>query len=324
MNQPMRRLTSFLAVLLIAACSRDVTTGLPEMAADHVASAKKLKDAIAFFTRDFNPTDGGLALMGTDGSARRPLAGGELGFEPDISPDGRRIAFSRNTDVGVTSVFVMNVDGTATTEVAGGLVFNPTPRWSPDGCQIAFTYSQSDQQTGPRVSIVNADGSGFRLVTPAPDPNEFVFEEGPTWSPDGTRLAFSRNSILHVIDVDGTGMAAVSSDFGFTPSWSPDGQRIAFGSLDGIKLINVDGTNLVQVTTPAPGEFDSWPRWSPDGQRLVISHFDGTFVQIVRINADGSGAVNLTPSGVHDFMPDWGGRAADGDDQGDDGLARCR
>jgi Tol biopolymer transport system component len=297
-----------LLAVVLSACNREVATGLPAMSASSAVGDNKLKDAVAFFTRDFDPTNGGLAVMNSDGSGRRPLAGGELGFEPSISPDGRQIAFSRNTDVGVTSIYVMNVDGTGTTEVAQGLVFNPTPRWSPDGCEIAFAWSHGDQQIGPRISIVNADGSGFHTVTPDPGP-DFVFEEGPTWSPDGTRLAFTRNSALHVINVDGTGLTALpNEDMAQNAAWSPDGQRIAYFSgnpVGEIHMRNADGSNLTTVTS---GAFDSWPRWSADGRQLVFSRFINDFVQVFTINVDGTGATGLTPAGVHDFMPDWGFR----------------
>src|SRR5712675_2000851 len=135
-ERPMKRRAAgsiLLLALLSGACNRDGVTGLPPIAARSEAGPKKLQDAIAFFTRQFNTTDGGLAVMSVDGSGRRPLPGGELGFEPSISPDGRQIAFSRNTDVGVTSIYVMNVDGTGTTSIVQGLVLNPGPVWSPDG-----------------------------------------------------------------------------------------------------------------------------------------------------------------------------------------------
>lgn len=297
--------------LVLNACHRDGITGVPAIAARNEDGPKKLKDAIAFFTRQFSPVDGGLAVMNVDGSERRPLAGGELGFEPSISPDGRRIAFSRNTDVGVTSIYVMNVDGTGTTEVARGLVFNPGPVWSPNGCQIAYR-SGFDQQVSPWIAIVNSDGTDPRRVTPEPDPNEFAYYESPTWSPDGSRLAFTKNSVLHVINVDGTGLTALpNEDLASNPSWSPDGQRIAYVSGDPfgeIRLRNADGSNLTIVTT---GAFDFWPRWAPDSRRLVFAHVEGDQIQTVTINADGTNPANLTPAGVLDFMPDWSPRSSD-------------
>jgi len=311
--------------LSTAACNRDNTTGIPAISPRVEGSTKKLTDAIAFFTRQFNTVDGGLAVMSVDGSGRRALAGGELGFEPSISPDGRRIAFSRNTDVGVTSVYVMNVDGSGTTSVAQGIVLNPGPVWSPNGCQIAFR-SSLETPGGPvgRISIVNADGTGLRQVSPEPGPNEFAFDESPTWSPDGARLAFTRNWFLYVMNADGTGLTAVPNEDGaLNPSWSPDGQRIAYSSGGEIHMRNPDGANLVRVTTAAEGTFDFWPRWSPDSRRVVITHVSGDQIQIVTINADGTNLVNLTPAGVLDFMPDWSRRSSQ-DNNDDQGAQKCR
>jgi len=310
-------LSILLCALLPGACNRDTVTGVPPIAAQN-AGPKKLQDAIAFFTRQFNTVDGGLGVMRVDGSGRRPLPGGELGFEPSISPDGRRIAFSRNTDLGVTSVYVMNVDGSGTTSVAQGIVLNPGPVWSPDGCQIAFRSSlETNGGSVGRISIVNADGTGLHQVSPEPGPNDFAFDESPTWSPTGTQLAFTRNSVLHVINVDGTGLMALpNEDMALNPSWSPDGQRIAYTSGDPfgeIRLRNPDGSNLAQVTVATSGTFDFWPRWAPDSRRLVIAHVAGDQIQTVTINADGTNPVNLTPAGVLDFMPDWSRRSEDED-----------
>src|SRR5256886_10428464 len=122
---------------------------------------------------------------------------------------------------------------------------------------------------------------------------------------------FTRNSVLHIINVDGTGMTALpNQDMAGTPSWSPDGQRIAYFSLDppgDIHTRNADGSNLVALTTNP--EFESWPRWSADGSQLVISRVIGEQVAVVRINADGTGDASLTPAGIDDFMPDWSRRA---------------
>ena len=318
-------LIPLLAIVCLSACHHDAVTGLPAIAARSEAGPRKLTDAIAFFTRQFNTVDGGLAVMSVDGSGRRPLGGGELGFEPSIAPDGRRIAFSRNTDVGVTSVYVMSVDGSGTTPVAQGIVLNPGPVWSPNGCQIAFRSSLETPE-GPvgRISIVNADGTGLHQVSPEPGPNEFAFDESPTWSPDGARLAFTRNWFLYVMNVDGTGLTALPNEDGaLNPSWSPDGQRIAYASGGEIHMRSPDGSNLVRVTTAAEGTFDSWPRWSPDSRRLVITHVTGDQIQIVTINADGTNPANLTPAGVLDFMPDWSRRSSQDNDD-DQGAQKCQ
>jgi len=95
------------------------------------------------------------------------------------------IAFSRNTDVGVTSVYVMNVDGSGTTPVAQGIVLNPGPVWSPSGCEIAFP--QQPGNAGRTVSAESRsstrDGTGLRQISPEPGPNEFAFDESPRRGP---------------------------------------------------------------------------------------------------------------------------------------------
>ena len=55
-------LPSFLMLTLtFGACSRDTVTGVPSVTARSAAGPKKLQDAIAFFTRQFSPVDGGIA-----------------------------------------------------------------------------------------------------------------------------------------------------------------------------------------------------------------------------------------------------------------------
>jgi TolB protein len=80
---------------------------------------------------------------------------------------------------------------------------------------------------------MNADGSGRTAITP-----ESSHQFGPSWSPDGTRLAFVRlvpgeiistQFDIHVINVDGSGETNLTnSDFDERdPAWSPDGERLA-------------------------------------------------------------------------------------------------
>ena len=314
-----RRSRGLFILLLLAptfnACNRDDPTSVPAVAPRvDTNQPGVLRDAVVFFTRQFSPVEGGLAVMNADGSGRRPLPGGERGFDPAISPDGRQIVFERVTNPGTSDIFIMNSDGSGTTLLVQGMLFNSEPTWSPDGCQIAF---RSQHQGNPSpfgiISIINADGTGRREVTPPFGPDDFAFDGGPSFSPDGKRLVFTRNLALHVINVDGTGFTRLpNEDMAGNPAWSPDGKRIAYWSFDppgDIHVRNADGSNMVAVTTTP--EFEFWPRWSPDGRQLVISRVIGDRIAVVKINADGTGdATTLTPEGVDDFVPDWGRRSS--------------
>ena len=81
----------------------------------------------------------------------------------------------------------------------------------------------------------------------------------PTWSPDGTQIAFVsgsryRNKDLYVMDADGSNMRKIAPTnyiVGRPPAWSPDGSRIAFAgrdeSWDGtVYTVRPDGSDLVE------------------------------------------------------------------------------
>ena len=138
---------------------------------------------------------------------------------------------------------------------------------SRDGTQLAFLWSRGvADQPGARVFVINADGSGpTNLTNNAGLPSEL------SWSPDGTRLAFSSDRDgqfdVYVINVDGAGLTNLSNDPAddFQQRWSPDGTRLAFSSdRDGdfdIYIMNADGTGLVNLTNGPADEF--MPAWSP-------------------------------------------------------------
>ncbi len=142
----------------------------------------------------------------------------------------------------------------------------------------------------------------------------------PTWSPDGTQIAFRSqrdgNDEIYVMKADGTCQTNLTNDLGgdWSPAWSPDGTRIAFAHFfDGnaftdIALINVEGSGF-QRLTKGGGEY---PAWSPDGTRIAFATArDGNY-EIYVMNADGtedgSGDVRLTNNQEEDRFPSWGPR----------------
>ena len=103
------------------------------------------------------------------------------------------------------------------------------PAYSPDGTKIAFVRSTRGLNCCPTsqgdVYVMNADGTNVRQLA-----HDDPAIGHPTWSPDGTRIAFEKSYAIWVVNADGTGETAIydpPGSFCYDPAWSPDGSRIA-------------------------------------------------------------------------------------------------
>jgi Tol biopolymer transport system component len=121
-------------------------------------------------------------------------------------------------------------------------------------------------------------------------------------------MAFESEGEIMVMSLNGGDAAAVYTGDAHNPSWSPDGTRIAFDTPSqaegaGIFVMGVDGSNLTRVTT---GD-DHAPTWSPDGTLIAFSRGaeDTPEQEIFVVNADGSGLTQLTTNTAADSRPSW-------------------
>ena len=87
----------------------------------------------------------------------------------------------------------------------------PDMRWSPDGQKIAYSGWSDDRSD---LYVMNADGSGMQMLTSGPG-----WDGGPTWSPDGRALAFTRSPNLgsglidiYVMNADGSEQRRLAQD----------------------------------------------------------------------------------------------------------------
>lgn len=138
----------------------------------------------------------------------------------------------------------------------------------------------------------------------------------PSWSPDGTRIAFASNRDgkfeIYVMSADGSRVRRLTFNTAEDsyPKWSHDNQRIVFQSMrDGsaeVYVMNADGSNQVNITN-SPAD-DTRPAWSPDDAKIVFAsnrvggnhEFD-----IYTANLDGSGVTRLTDQSGYDTDPAW-------------------
>ena len=250
-----------------------------------------------------------VAVVRPDGTCRRRITTDAFAYAgPAISPDGRRIAVGRYRN-GWDGIWLLNADGTGLTQLVRRSNLDGDPAWSPDGATIAFE-SQDSTPYGPvdRIFLVKVDGTGLRQLTP--DTPNYSFDGGPSWSPDGTRIVFSRTGSLYVINADGTGLTDLARG-GEYPSWSPDGVHIVSGASSTgwwlLTMVNADGTNPVTVTRDTLQL--GMPRWSPDGASLVFYEVLGTaphlISQLFTIHVDGSGKTKLSVAAVNETWPNW-------------------
>lgn len=219
---------------------------------------------------------------------------------PVWSPDGTRIAFSRIGPGSDNEIYVINADGTGSTQLTNNTVQDEYPAWSPDGTKIVFNRSSP----GAAFYTINPDGTGESLL---------VANSGgrPDWSPLGDKIAYQSVDIW-VMAADGTGATPVTTDppthccdqSAYAPSWSPDGTRILFtqdyGVLVGdIEVMNADGSSRQKLTDNG---FDQRSAvWSPDGRRMVYTDEQCSYCLVIS-DVDGS---NRLEASLFGFEPDW-------------------
>jgi Ca2+-binding RTX toxin-like protein len=117
------------------------------------------------------------------------------------------------------------------------------------------------------------------------------------------RIAFSAVGGIASMNPDGSGQWGVELNVGDTqPTWSPDGAQLAvvthWAGRAGILGMDPDGSRAHLITTDSS---DAEPAWSPDGRRIAFAS-NG---QLLLVNADGGGRVQITHDEGYDSRPAW-------------------
>ena len=202
---------------------------------------------------------------------------------PHWSPDGKRIAFLKRTNLSgqywhASELWISDAWARKARRLHQGVFYNPHLSWSLDSSFIAFeAYNESNESY-----IWAIDWQTWRLI-------RLIRGDAPAWSPTANQIAFRRweegTDIVYRINIDKTGLTAIARvpidgrivPFSYLdpPSWSPDGKRIAVG-LDHqhyqsghsrIRIHNVDGTKFGEI--PTQSQRVTQIAWSADGSHLA-------------------------------------------------------
>ena len=265
--------------------------------------------------------------------ARERETGG-INIAPQLSPDGRYVAYLSELDLFGIDLFLADAESgevlTKLESVGTNSHFDAirfiesAGTWSPDGTRFAY------------VVFAGGDNEIAVLDVERRDIVERLTVEGigaikdPSWSPDGSRIAFAgvRGGIsdLYTVEVGGDGDGRVTQLTNdryadLQPAWSPDGSQIAFVTDRGpetdfvrltfspmqIALYDVEG-GAVEVLDLFDDVKHINPAWSPDGQSLYFISDRAGFNDVYRYDVatgDRYQVTNLATgvAGIADLSP---------------------
>ncbi len=261
-------------------------------------------------------------------------------FLPAYDPTGDRFAVTMVNPTKTSSLFVVE-EGKPARSIFERKDLILGPQWSPDGKQIVigvggftafldFTMGGKKPMDpvngGAQVGVLNADGTGFRVITSGPNNNAFA-----SFAPDGKRIVYRTagpdGEGLRIMNLADQTVNVLTNEYDNFPVWSPRGDLIAFIRKIGIDFevftVRADGKDVRQLTHTQGNE--AHLAWSPDGERLLFSSsrmgfkdealYSGPqpYGEIFVMRYDGTGVEQLTDDQWEEGGPAWRPHRAGGE-----------
>jgi dipeptidyl aminopeptidase/acylaminoacyl peptidase len=250
-----------------------------------------------------------LWIMNADGSRNRFLMTGSGAL---WSPDGTRIAFTRDGEPSGTQIWVRWMDADSAATQITHLEQSPSNiTWSPDGKSIAFTMLVPKRETWPIRMPGRPEGAKW---TEAPR-----IVESLTYRADRQGFIDQGLDQIYIVPAEGGTEKRVTDglyDYGGEFSFTPDGKEIIFSAGRGkdwereyrqtdVFALNVSTGALRQITTRSGP--DSSPTMSPDGRWIAYLGYDyttDTYIdnELYVVGTNGAGLRHMTPK--FDRSPD--------------------
>lgn len=202
----------------------------------------------------------------------------EYGTDPQISPDGKRIAYVRRihdimADRARSNIWLVEHNGENHRPIASGRENYGSPRWSPDGTRLAYISRADEPNKGSsQIFVRYMDTGDTALVTDlTKSPGDIA------WSPDGSMIAFTMDVPVEKKPMAKLGVAKPDGADWAEPfkvieeaRFRRDGQGFIEPAHEHIFVVPADGGAPRQLTH---GDFDHGGplSWTPDGTAIVFA-----------------------------------------------------
>jgi TolB protein len=266
---------------------------------------------------------GSLWLQATDSTVARQLtAGPDYDYQPDVSPDGKRVVFARYDGKAIELCILDLTTGKVSVLTSGGDV-NVEPRWSPDGRRIAFVSTRGSGRFHVFIGALTDGGFDSRPLVEERESrvpryyySEYDHELSPSWTPDGRGLVLVANpetpygtGEIWLLEVDDGAKPLMirqeETSWKARPDVSPDGRRVVYASYLGRQWHQLWVTTIGGNAEPFPltyGDFDATsPRWSPDAMRIAYIANDKGNTEI-RIRDVVGGLTRVVATDIRQFI----------------------
>jgi dipeptidyl aminopeptidase/acylaminoacyl peptidase len=248
---------------------KGISSSAPSGGPEPLAASERQESTVEAAPRG---TDSDLAPRVEPSLTSASGAGGPA-FSPSFSSVGSAVFYHRDEGVGTALVKADRDAATGDLHVINIVEDNARNyhvRPSPDGSRIAF---DSDRDGERGVYVANADGTEVRRVSGT------GFAAVPSWSPDGSLLAFVRAErdlrtwnlwLLNLQTNEMRQVAGYQSGQPWGASWFPDGRRVAYSQEDRLTVLDLPTGTQRHFASPRAGRLVRAPAVSPDGRHIVF------------------------------------------------------
>ncbi len=163
---------------------RDLTSGVETKVfnnGDYVVGVTWAADS----TKVYFDNSCGVSVTGKDGTGFANILGRDCYDDsPDLRASDSLIAF-HNVH---SNMFTMKTDGSAVTAIPSTVAGDVWPRWSPTGAKLSFLHVNAESDPRGNLGVINADGSGRKILTALGSPADGFLSGSGTWTADGNTL----------------------------------------------------------------------------------------------------------------------------------------